>query len=147
MSGERPFHQTDSPEDVVRFGHFELDVRAGELTKRGRKIFLQEQPFQILLMLLEKPGDVVLREEIRERLWPNGTFVQFAPSINAAVQRLREALGDTANRPRYVETVSRRGYRLLGKVEISNNNTATKADSTNRLRSLPTSILRNKALS
>jgi len=147
MSGQSPFSRTDSLARAIRFGPFELDVRAAELDKNGRKIFLQEQPFQILLMLLEKPGDVVLREEIRERLWPNGTFVQFAPSINAAVQRLREALGDTANRPRYVETVSRRGYRLLGKVEISDNNTAAKADSTNRLRSLPTSILRNKALS
>src|SRR5581483_808891 len=97
--------QTDSPDRVIRFGPFELDTRAGELTKRGRRILLQEQPFRILLMLLERPGDVVLREEIRKRLWPDDTFVQFAPGINAAIQRLREALGDTANEPRYVETV------------------------------------------
>ena len=147
MSGQSSVNRTDSLARVIRFGPFELDVRAAELDKNGRKIFLQEQPFQILLMLLEKSGDVVLREEIRQRLWPNGTFVQFAPSINAAVQRLREALGDTANRPRYVETVSRRGYRLLGKVEISDDNTAPKPESTNRIRSLPTSALGSKALS
>lgn len=123
MSGARPFHQTDSPVGVVRFGPFELDVRAGELTRRGRKILLQEQPFQILLMLLERPGDVVLREEIRKRLWPNDTFVQFAPSINAAMQRLREALGDTANEPRYIETVARRGYRLLERIAANGNET------------------------
>lgn len=123
MSGARPFHQTDSPAVVVCFGPFALDVRAGELTRRGRKILLQEQPFQILLMLLEKPGHVVLREEIRKRLWPNDTFVQFAPSINAAMQRLREALGDTANEPRYIETVARRGYRLLEKIAVNGNET------------------------
>lgn len=118
MSGEHPFHQTDSPAGVVSFGPFKLDVRAGELTKRGRKILLAEQPLQILLMLLERPGDVVLREEIRKRLWPDDTFVQFAPSINAAMQRLREALGDSANEPRYVETVARRGYRLRATIAI-----------------------------
>ena len=147
MSGESPVNRTESLARVIRFGPFELDVRAAELNKNGRKLLLQEQPFQILLMLLEKPGDVVLREEIRQRLWPNGTFVQFAPSINTAMQRLREALGDTANRPRYVETVSRRGYRLLGKVEISDNNTALRAGETNFNRSLPTSVLRSKVLS
>lgn len=121
MSGDLPVHRTYLTARVVRFGPFELDVRAGELRKRGRKIVLQEQPFQILLMLLERSGDVVLREEIRERLWPDDTFVQFAPSINAAMQRLREALGDTANEPRYVETVARRGYRLLEKIAINGN--------------------------
>lgn len=121
MSGDPPVHRTYLTARVVRFGPFELDVRAGELRKRGRKIVLQEQPFQILLMLLERSGDVVLREEIRERLWPDDTFVQFAPSINAAMQRLREALGDTANEPRYVETVARRGYRLLEKIAINGN--------------------------
>jgi len=146
MSEESQASRTDSLARV-RFGPFELDIRAGELNKNGRKILLQEQPFQILLMLLEKPGDVVLREEIRQRLWPNDTFVQFAPSINAAMQRLREALGDTANHPRYVETVSRRGYRLLGKVEISDNKMALGAAETNFKRSLPTSFLRSKTLS
>jgi DNA-binding winged helix-turn-helix (wHTH) protein len=112
MSEDTSLGQADYHVRILRFGPFELDPRAGELRKRGRKILLQEQPFQILLMLLEKPGDVVLREEIRKKLWPNDTFVQFAPSINAAIQRLREALGDSAEEPRYVETVARRGYRL-----------------------------------
>ena len=78
--------------------------------------WLQEQPFQVLLMLLERPGEVVLREEIRKKLWPNDTIVEFAPSINAAIQRLRDALGDSADQPRYVETVARRGYRFIGEL-------------------------------
>src|ERR1700681_3272426 len=98
------------------FGPFELDVRAGELRKHGVRIRLQEQPFQILLILLERPGEVVLREEIRKKLWPNATIVEFAPSINAAIQRLRDALGDSADQPRYVETVARRGYRFIGEL-------------------------------
>src|SRR3974390_2077825 len=98
------------------FGTFELDVRAGELRKHGVRVRLQEQPFQVLLMLLERPGEVVLREEIRKKLWPNGTIVEFAPSINAAIQRLRDALGDSADQPRYVETVARRGYRFIGEL-------------------------------
>jgi eukaryotic-like serine/threonine-protein kinase len=98
------------------FGAFELDVRAGELRKHGLKIRLQEQPFQVLLMLLERPGEVVLREEIRKKLWPNDTIVEFAPSINAAIQRLRDALGDSADQPRFVETVARRGYRFIGEL-------------------------------
>jgi cholera toxin transcriptional activator len=95
MNEELPLGKVAPRAHVIRFGPFELDVRSGELRKRGRKILLQEQPFQILLMLLERAGDVVLREEIRQRLWPDDTFVQFAPSINAAIQRLREAMGDT----------------------------------------------------
>jgi len=105
-----------SPLLRAAFGAFELDVRAGELRKHGLKIRLQEQPFQILLMLLERPGEVVLREEIRKKLWPNDTIVEFAPSINAAIQRLRDALGDSADQPRYVETVARRGYRFIGEL-------------------------------
>src|SRR5271154_5658469 len=101
---------------AVRFGAFELDVRAGELRKHGVRIRLQEQPFQVLLMLLERPGEVVLREQIRKKLWPNDTIVEFAPSINAAIQRLRDALTDSADDPRYVETVARRGYRFIGEL-------------------------------
>ncbi len=103
---------------VFRFGAFELDVRSGELRKHDIKIRLQEQPLRILLMLLEHPGEVVLREEIRKRLWPNDTIVEFDHSINAAIKRLRDALGDSAGNPRYVETVERRGYRFLGAVEV-----------------------------
>ena len=79
---------------LIRFGEFELDVRAAELCKSGQKIRLQEQPFRILVMLLEHPGEVVLREDIRKRLWPNGTIVEVGHGINAAVLRLREALGE-----------------------------------------------------
>jgi len=102
-----------SAPSVLRFGEFELDVRAAELTKSGRRIRLQEQPLQILLELLEHPGEIVLRDEIRERLWPDNTIVEFDHSINAAVRRLREALQDSAENPRYIETLARRGYRLI----------------------------------
>ena len=102
---------------LFRFGPFELDVRAGELRKHGIRIKLREQPVQILLMLLEHPGEVVLREEIRLRLWPNNTIVEFDHSINAAIKKLRDALGESADEPRHVETVARRGYRFLGEVE------------------------------
>lgn len=100
----------------VRFGPFELDLRAGELRKDGHRIRLQEQPFQILRMLLESPGEVVSRDEIRKRLWPDDTVVEFDHSINAAVKRLRDALRDSPERPRYIETLARRGYRFIGEV-------------------------------
>jgi eukaryotic-like serine/threonine-protein kinase len=101
----------------IQFGAFELDARAGELRKHNRKIRLQEQPLQILLMLLEQPGEVVLREDIRKRLWPDDTIVEFDHSINAAIKRLRDALDDSAELPQYIETVARRGYRFIGKAE------------------------------
>jgi TolB-like protein/Flp pilus assembly protein TadD len=97
----------------VRFGTFELDLRAGELRKQGVKIKLQEQPFQILAMLLEQPGQVVTREELRSRLWPADTFVDFDHSLNKAINKLREALGDSAEKPQFIETLARRGYRFL----------------------------------
>jgi serine/threonine protein kinase len=100
-----------------RFGPFELDPRAGELRKNGRRIRLQEQPLRILTMLLARPGEVVLREEIQQRLWPNQTVVEFDKGIHAAVLRLRTALSDSADKPRYVETVARRGYRFIGDLE------------------------------
>ncbi len=102
----------------VRFSPFEFDPRAGELRKHGSVIRLQEQPFQILSMLLAHPGELVGREEIRQRLWPNDTIVEFDHSINAAIKRLRDALLDTADEPRYVETVARRGYRFIAPVEV-----------------------------
>lgn len=103
--------------NTARFGPFNLDLRAGELHKGGRRIRLQEQPFRILTMLLEHSGEVVTREEVQNRLWPNDTIVEFDHSINSAIKRLRDALGDTAQRPKYLETVARRGYRLLLPVE------------------------------
>jgi len=109
-----------------RFGVYELDLRAGELRRQGLKVKLQEQPFQVLTQLLEKPGEVVTREELRNRLWPADTFVDFDHSLNAAIRRLRDALGDSAENPRFVETVARRGYRFLAPVN-SGNGSATQS--------------------
>src|SRR5215471_17992518 len=102
---------------LYRFGPFELDVRAGELRKYGTRIRLQEQPLRILVMLLERPGEAVLRDEIQRALWPNRTVVEFDQGINAAIRRLRTALGDTAVSARYIETLARRGYRFIGALE------------------------------
>jgi len=99
-----------------RFGVYELDLRAGELRRNGIKVKLQEQPFQVLAELLEHPGRVVTREELRKRLWPVDTYVDFDHSLNAAIRRLRDALGDSAENPTFVETVARRGYRFLAPV-------------------------------
>jgi TolB-like protein/Flp pilus assembly protein TadD len=101
-------------ERLLRFESFELDVRSRELRKGKDRIRLQEQPFEILRLMLERPGDVVTREELAHRLWPDGTFVDFEHSLNAAVKRLRAALGDDADNPRFVETLPRRGYRFIG---------------------------------
>ena len=101
---------------IIQFGLFEVDRRAGELRRSGTRVKLQEQPFQILSLLLERPGEVVTREELQGRLWPADTFVDFDHSLNAAVRRLRDALGDSAENPRFVETVARRGYRFLAPV-------------------------------
>ena len=102
---------------AIRFGTFEVDLRAGELRKQGVKIKLQEQPFQILAMLLANLGQVVTREELRSKLWPADTFVDFDHSLNKAINKLREALGDSAENPRFVETLPRRGYRFLGSTD------------------------------
>jgi TolB-like protein/DNA-binding winged helix-turn-helix (wHTH) protein/Tfp pilus assembly protein PilF len=102
---------------IIRFGPYELDVCAGQLLRRGHRIRLQEQPFRILTLLLERPGDLVTREELRKQLWNNETFVDFDHSLNAAVMRLREALGDSSDNPRYIETVPKRGYRFIAGVE------------------------------
>jgi TolB-like protein/Tfp pilus assembly protein PilF len=104
-----------------KFGTFEIDLRARELRKGGIRIRLQDQPFEILAMMLDRPGEVVTREELRQRLWPAGTFVDFEHSLNAAVKRLRSALGDDADNPRFVETMHRRGYRFIAPVESPDN--------------------------
>jgi DNA-binding winged helix-turn-helix (wHTH) protein/tetratricopeptide (TPR) repeat protein len=109
--------QSAQPTNVVRFGSFELDTSSGELTGSDGKIPLQDQPFQILKLLTERPGEVVTREEIRRRLWPDDTVVEFENAVNAAIKKLRIALGDSAEEPRYVETLRRRGYRLMVPVE------------------------------
>src|SRR5215208_8199411 len=101
---------------VVRFGPFELNRRTGELRKAGVRINLPDQPFQVLTRLLERPGELVTREELGQRLWPADTFVDFEHGLNAAVRRLRDALGDSAEMPRFIETLPRRGYRFIAPV-------------------------------
>lgn len=107
-NGEQP--------QIIRFGVFEADLRTGELRKSGAKIRVQDQPFQILVMLLQRPDAVVSREELRQKLWPADTFVDFEHGVNSAVARLRDLLGDSADSPRYIETLPRRGYRFIGPV-------------------------------
>ena len=102
---------------VIRFDVYEADLQSAELRKHGRKVKLQDQPFRILAMLLERPGEVVTREQIRQRLWPSDTFVDFEHGLNSAVARLRETLNDSAEKPRFVETLPRRGYRFIAAVE------------------------------
>lgn len=106
-----------APPGVIRFGTFEVDLRSGELRKAGVRLALQDQPFRILTMLLARPGEVITREALRQALWPADTFVDFEHGLNAAVRRLREALGDDAEAPRFVETVPRRGYRFIAPVD------------------------------
>lgn len=101
---------------LVRFGVFEVNFDSGELRKNGARIRLQEQPFQVLAALLERGGQVVTREELREKIWPADTFVDFDHSLNTAVNKIREALGDSASSPRFVETLARRGYRFIAPV-------------------------------
>jgi len=101
---------------TVRFGVFEVDLRSGELRKDGLKIKLQQQPFQILVTLLEYPGEVVTREDLRLKLWPADTYVGFYSSLKTAVNKVREALGDSAENPRFIETLNRRGYRFIAPV-------------------------------
>jgi DNA-binding winged helix-turn-helix (wHTH) protein/tetratricopeptide (TPR) repeat protein len=117
---------TESCPHTRRFGVFEVDLRAAELRKRGVRIKLQEQPFQILSLLLEHPGEVVKREEIREKLWPAHTFVDFDRSLNKAMTKLRSALADSAESPRYVETIPRHGYRFLAPVYTDQEGAAKK---------------------
>jgi TolB-like protein/DNA-binding winged helix-turn-helix (wHTH) protein/Tfp pilus assembly protein PilF len=109
----------------IRFGVFEVDLQAGELRKNGLKVRLQEQPFQILVMLLARPGEVVAREELQHKLWPPETFVDFEVGLNTAIKRLRDALGDSAESPRYLETLPRRGYRFIAPVEEASTSTSS----------------------
>jgi len=101
---------------VLRFGTFEVDLRAGELRKQGVRIKLQEQPFHVLTLLLQRPGEVITREELRSELWQSETFVDFDNSLNTSINKLREALGESADNPRFIETLPRRGYRFLASV-------------------------------
>jgi len=107
----------DQPRQVYRFGDFDFEPRTGELRKQGHKVRLREQPSQILMLLLARPGDLVTREEARQALWPGDTFVDFDVGLNSAIKRLRDALDDSADQPRFVETLPRRGYRFIAQVE------------------------------
>src|ERR1700692_3219274 len=109
--------QDTQPFRRFKFGVFEADLRTGELTKLGKRVRLQEQPFQLLAMRLENPGELVIREELCERLWPK-TIVDFDHGLNKAIGKVREALGDSVENPRFIETVARRGYRFLADVAV-----------------------------
>jgi len=114
---DRPERMSGSNSQRVAFDRYELDLRSGELRKDGRRIRLQAQPFQLLAMLIENPGEVVMRDEVCRALWQTDTFVDFDHSVAAAVNKIREALGDSAENPRFVETVPKRGYRFIGKIK------------------------------
>src|SRR5580693_6229182 len=118
--------QTVQPFRRFKFGVFEADLRTGELMKLGKRVKLQEQPFQLLAMLLEKPGELVIRQELRERLWPK-TLVDFDHGLNKAISKVRESLGDSAENPRFIETVASRGYRFLADVAVVQDGQPTNA--------------------
>jgi DNA-binding winged helix-turn-helix (wHTH) protein len=107
---------------LYRFGIYEADVRSGELRRNGARLKLQDQPFQVLAMLLERPGEVVTREQLRQRLWPADTFVDFDHSLNTAINKLRDTLGDQAANPRFIETLAKRGYRFIAPVQATPQN-------------------------
>ena len=107
-----------APKRVFRFGIYEADVRSGELRKSGVKLKIQGQPFDVLVALLERPNDVITREELRQRLWPSDTFVDFDHSLNTAINKVRDVLGDTASNPRFLETLPKRGYRFIAPVQM-----------------------------
>src|SRR5580704_16649660 len=121
-------------EGTLRFDDFELDLRDGELHKSGHRIRLQEQPFRILAILIQKRGQVVTRDELCEQLWPADTFVDFDHSLNTAVKKLRQALSDGADAPRYIETLPKRGYRFIGKVEPPSDVTAVAVSPESKLQ-------------
>src|SRR3954452_24810467 len=107
---------------VIRFGPFAVDARTGELTNAGQRTPLRDQPLQLLLALLERPGELVTREELTSRLWPADTFVDFDRGLNKAINHLRDALGDSADHPRFIETLPKRGYRFIAPVDAGHSN-------------------------
>ena len=116
-SGTSMSEASGAAPDVIRFSVFELNLRSGELRKAGTRINLQEKPLQTLALLLEHPGELVTRDELRQRLWPQDTFVDFEHGLNTVIKRLRDTLGDSADSPRFVETVPRRGYRFIAPLD------------------------------
>lgn len=131
--------------NAIRFDVYEVDLRAQELYKAGRKVKLQIQPFQVLAMLLEQPGEVVTREEMQKRLWPSDTFVDFEHSLNTAIKKLRQALQDDIKKPRYVETLPKRGYRFLGTVKKPAGNASTPSSPESRPAENPANAAANKS--
>ncbi len=129
----------DGPPRLSRFGVFELDPRTGELRKRGTAVKIQDKPLQILVLLLERPGDMVTRDELRQKLWQADTFVDFDHGVNTAINKLREALGDSAENPKYIQTVPRRGYRFIAPVQQSRR--APAADATSATEKLMLAVL------
>ena len=117
VRGESDMDDVEHVSPLIRFGIFKVHSQSGELRRSGLKIKLQEQPFQVLMMLLERAGKVVTREQLQKRLWPADTFVDFDRGLNRAISRLRDALGDDSNNPRFIETLPQRGYRFIVPVE------------------------------
>jgi DNA-binding winged helix-turn-helix (wHTH) protein len=134
-------NQPSAAASLRRFATFELDLRTGELRKGGIRLRLQQQPFQILAMLLERPGQLVTREELRQKLWPSDTFVDFDHGLNTAINKLRDVLNDPANAPRYIETLPRRGYRFIYPIEGGGSTSAVISDSST---AQPSSITEDK---
>jgi DNA-binding winged helix-turn-helix (wHTH) protein len=135
-----------STSKIVQFGVFELDLQRVELRKQGAKIKLQEQPLKVLQLLLENPGQIVSREQIRTRIWPANTFVEFDQGLYSAMARLRDTLGDSSDSPRFIETVPRRGYRFIAPVTESGDEERERAKDTaprreNYVRKLTVSVL------
>jgi len=126
----------NSASSIVRFGRFEVNFQSGELRHAGQKVKLQEQPFQVLATLLERPGEVVTRDELRSRLWPEDTFVDFDHGLNAAIKRLRDALGESADAPVFIETLARRGYRFIAPVNGSSSPSAAEIEAQQRNKSI-----------
>jgi len=115
--------ELSQPTRRVRFGAFEADLTMGDLRKHGIRLKLYDQPFEVLAMLIARPGELITREEIQQRLWPSGTFVDFENGLNSAINRLRDALSDSADEPKFIETIPRRGYRFIAPVEPLNGKT------------------------
>src|SRR5262245_49512173 len=112
--------ETKAVERFLRFGQFQVDLQRGELLKEGSRVHVQSKVFQVLLALVERPGEIVTRESLRARLWPDGTFVNYDANVNTTVNKLRLTLGDSPEKPMYVETIPRKGYCFLGNVERVN---------------------------
>src|SRR3954462_1194220 len=125
----RPMESAVAPVKVFRFGLFEADACQGTLTRAGVRVKIQDQPFRVLLLLLNRPSDAVTREELRQTLWPEGTFVDFDGSLNVILKKLRAAIDDDSDNPRFIETVPRRGYRFIAPVSESHSSVGTSSAS------------------